>query len=186
MTDAAPLTEDTDGAAMRLRTPGRFRIVNRIGIVTLLIAAIGAIWWTNLWLTDRFSENTRVRSELRSALYTGNLLSELQRTSVVPLLLARDPALIGALSTKDYATVSARLIAAQKDIGAASIRLLDNSGRTVGATDRKLLGANYVLSPFYVEALRTNDTVFTVSPATRAASTSPIPAPWSATGARWG
>lgn len=34
----------------------------------------------------------------------------------------------------------------------------------VGATDRKLLGANYVLSPFYVEALRTNDTVFTVSP----------------------
>ena len=43
MTDAAPLTEDTDGAAMRLRTPGRFRIVNRIGIVTLLIAAIGAL-----------------------------------------------------------------------------------------------------------------------------------------------
>ena len=34
MTDAAPLTEDTDGAAMRLRTPGRFRIVNRIGIVS--------------------------------------------------------------------------------------------------------------------------------------------------------
>jgi two-component system C4-dicarboxylate transport sensor histidine kinase DctB len=42
----------------------------------------------------RFSETTRVRTELRSALYTGNLLSELQRTSVVPLLLARDPALI--------------------------------------------------------------------------------------------
>ncbi|WP_081969448.1 sensor histidine kinase [Paracoccus sanguinis] len=163
MTDAAPLTEDTDGAAMRLRTPGRFRIVNRIGIVTLLIAAIGAIWWTNLWLTDRFSENTRVRSELRSALYTGNLLSELQRTSVVPLLLARDPALINSLNGKDYSTISARLIGAQKEIGAASIRLLDNSGRTVGATDRRVLGTNYVLAPFYVDALRTNDTVFTVS-----------------------
>ena len=156
--------DPTHPAALRARVGARARLVNRISVVLLLAAAVGAIWWTNLWLTERFSENTRVRAELRSALYTGNLLSELQRTSVVPLLLARDPALIGALSTKDYATVSARLIAAQKDIGAASIRLLDNSGRTVGATDRKLLGANYVLSPFYVEALRTNDTVFTVSP----------------------
>ena len=135
----------------------------RLLLALLVMVGLLTIWVTNIWLTERFSENTRVRAELRSALYTGNLLSELQRTAVVPLLLARDPALIGALSSKDYATVSARLIGAQKDIGAASIRLLDNSGRTVGATDRKLLGASYVLSPFYVEALRTNDTVFTVS-----------------------
>lgn len=158
--------DPTHPAALRVRAAARARLVNRVSVVLLLAAAVGAIWWTNLWLTERFSENTRVRAELRSALYTGNLLSELQRTSVVPLLLARDPALIGALSSRDYATVSARLIAAQKDIGAASIRLLDNSGRTVGATDRKLLGTNYVLAPFYVEALRTNDTVFTVSPGT--------------------
>ncbi|MBB1491574.1 sensor histidine kinase [Paracoccus sp. MC1854] len=166
MADRGQEIEDDPGhpAALRARAAARSRLVNRISVVLLLLAAMGAIWWTNVWLTDRFSENTRVRAELRSALYTGNLLSELQRTSVVPLLLARDPALIGALSSKDYATVSARLIAAQKEIGAASIRLLDNSGRTVGATDRKLLGSNYVSAPFYVEALRTNDTVFTVSP----------------------
>ena len=64
--------------------------------------AVGTIWFTNGWLTARFSENTRVRTELRSALYTGNLLSELQRTSVVPQLLARDPALISALMAKDF------------------------------------------------------------------------------------
>lgn len=155
--------DPTHPAALRARAAARSRLANRVAAAVLILAAIGAIWWTNVWLTDRFSENTRVRAELRSALYTGNLLSELQRTSVVPLLLARDPALIGALSSKDYATVSARLIAAHKEIGAASIRLLDNSGRTVGATDRKLLGTNYVAAPFYVEALRTNDTVFTVS-----------------------
>jgi len=166
MADRGQEIEDdpTHPAAMRARAAARARLGNRIAVVVLLAAAVGAIWWTNLWLTERFSENTRVRAELRSALYTGNLLSELQRTSVVPLLLARDPALIGALSGKDYVTVSARLIAAQKEIGASSIRLLDNSGRTVGATDRKLLGSNYVSAPFYVEALRTNDTVFTVSP----------------------
>lgn len=149
----------------RLRKRMQTRLLNQLVAAVLLVAAVGAIWWTNLWLTERFSENTRVRSELRSALYTGNLLSELQRTSVVPLLLARDPALIGSLEGKDYTRISARLIAAQKEIGAASIRLLDTSGRTVGATDRKLLATNYVAAPFYVEAMRTNDTVFTVSDA---------------------
>lgn len=160
---ARDLDETIDPTGRSVQPLWKVRLVRQVSIIVLLLAAVGAIWWTNVWLTDRFSENTRVRSELRSALYTGNLLSELQRTAVVPLLLARDPALIGSLSGKDYTTISSRLILAQKEIGAASIRLLDNSGRTVGATDRKLLGTNYVLSPFYVEALRTNDTVFTVS-----------------------
>lgn len=140
------------------------RIPRQLVVALMVLLALAAIWATNSWLTQRFSENTRVRAELRAALYTGNLLSELQRTNVVPQLLARDPALIAALRTRDYATTSARLITAQKEIGAASIRLLDGSGRTVGATTRQLIGTNYVAAPFYVDALRTNDTVFSVTP----------------------
>ena len=135
----------------------------RSAVALLLIAAAATIWFTNAWLTTRFSETTRVRTELRSALYTGNLLSELQRTSVVPLLLARDPALIMALSGNNFSGSSARLISAQKEIGAASIRLLDASGRLVGSTDRNLLGTNYVQEPFFVESLRSKDTVFNVT-----------------------
>lgn len=135
----------------------------RGAIAALLIVAAGTVWFTNAWLTARFSETTRVRTELRSALYIGNLLSELQRTSVVPQLLARDPSLIAALSGGNFSTTSARLISAQKEIGASSIRLLDASGRLVGSTDRNLLGKNYVQEPFYVEPLRSKDTVFTVS-----------------------
>ena len=142
-------------------SPARWGL--RGAIVALLVVAVGTIWLTNAWLTARFSENTRVRTELRSALYTGNLLSELQRTSVVPLLLARDPALISALTSNNFSDTSARLMSAQKEIGAASIRLLDASGRTVGSTDRNILGTNYVQAPFFVEALRSKDTVFTVS-----------------------
>ena len=147
----------TNGAGLA----GRWGL--RGAVVVLLLMAVGTVWFTNAWLTARFSETTRVRTELRSALYTGNLLSELQRTSVVPQLLARDPALISALSGNDFSTTSARLILAQKEIGASSIRLLDASGRLVGSTDRNLLGKNYVQEPFYVESLRSKDTVFTVS-----------------------
>ncbi|WP_422385878.1 sensor histidine kinase [Paracoccus tegillarcae] len=146
-------------AGSRLRNPWWLRAA----IALILITAAAVIWVTNAWLTERFSETTRVRQELRSALYIGNLRSELQRTAVVPLLLARDPALIGSLNGNDYSTTSARLIAAQKDINVASIRLLDASGRVVGATDRLMIGSNEVMRPYFVEAMRSRDTVFSVS-----------------------
>ncbi|WP_370454611.1 ATP-binding protein [Paracoccus sp. M683] len=135
----------------------------RAAIALILVTAAVVLWVTNAWLTERFSETTRVRQELRSALYIGNLRSELQRTSVVPLLLARDPALIGSLNGQDFSSTSARLIAAQKEINVASIRLLDASGRTVAATDRQVLSTNDVTRPYFVDALRSRDTVFTVS-----------------------
>nr|WP_229582942.1 ATP-binding protein [Paracoccus sp. S-4012] len=125
---------------------------------------MGTIWATNIWLTERFTETTRARAEVRSALYSGNLHSELQRNGVVPLLLARDPALISALETQDYTTTSARLIAAQREIETSAMLLLDASGRVVGATDRRLLGSNFAGEPFYVDAVRGRDTVFTVTP----------------------
>lgn len=139
----------------------------RLRVVLLLILALGVVtvWSTNQWLTARFTENTRARAELRGALYTGNLISELQRTAVVPLLLARDPALIAALDGNFFSTVSARLISAQQEIGVASILLLDNSGRVVGATQRELLRSNFVQEPFFVDAVRSRDTVFTVTAA---------------------
>ncbi|WP_234463909.1 sensor histidine kinase [Paracoccus caeni] len=135
----------------------------RLTVVAIFLTALAATWTTNAWLTARFSENTRVRSELRLALYTGNLLSELQRNAVVPLLLARDPALIRSLDSNDFSITSAQLMAAQREIGAASIRLLDASGRTVASTDRYQLGTNSVNARYFVDALRSRDTVFNVA-----------------------
>ena len=162
------MTEDQDSGALdEGARAGRPQPANpwwlRLAIALIFLTALASIWTTNTWLTERFSENTRVRSELRLALYTGNLMSELQRNQVVPLLLARDPTLIQSLQGNEFSMTSARLIEAQKEIGAASIRLLDASGRTVGSTDRYQLGSNNALAPYYVEALRSRDTVFTVS-----------------------
>ena len=145
------------------RFSGRWMM--RAMLIAVLAFGTVSVWATNQWLTARFTEGTRGRAELRAALYTGNLLSELQRTAVVPLLLARDPALIAALDGNDYANVSARLISAQREIEVASILLLDTSGRVVGATQRQLLRSNYVQEPFFVDSLRSRDTVFTVSTA---------------------
>ena len=143
----------------RPRLPWSARIV--IGVVVLVGAAV--VWVTNGFLTDRFAEATRTRAELRQQLYAGAILSELQRNSVVPLLLARDPTLISALKARDFSASSQRLISFVGEIGAASITLLDMEGRVVADTDRQTLGAALSDAPFFAEAVGTTDTVFTLA-----------------------
>ncbi|MEY3005580.1 MAG: hypothetical protein RLZZ491_2756 [Pseudomonadota bacterium] len=130
-------------------------------IVVFLLLAGATIWVSNNYLTQRFTETTRNRAEIRLAIYSGNLQSELQRHSVVPLLLARDPVLMRALETSGYLETSTRLISYVEEIGAASLMLLDRNGRVVAATDRERLGQGRQADPFFVEAVRSADTVFT-------------------------
>ncbi|WP_283967868.1 ATP-binding protein [Tritonibacter sp. AK171] len=129
------------------------------------MAVAGAtVWFTNSTLTHSFTETTRNRAELRLALYSGNLVSELRRHAIVPQLLSRDQALISALQSQDFSLSTQRLISFVDEIGAASITLMDRDGRTVAATDRIRLGEIYRNSPFFVEAIRSNSTVFSVIP----------------------
>lgn len=157
MTALAPRPDLLAAAEARRRLR---RITYRALAGLMVLATVVGVWFTNTWLTERFTETTRMRTELRLALYSGNILSELQRTSVVPLLLARDPELTKALESGDFSTTSGLLIAAREEVGVASIRLLDLQGRVVGATDRNVLGTVFNDAPFYVDAQRTRETVF--------------------------
>lgn len=152
------MSDTGEAITTRVRTGmswrGRLVLLLGVGI------AMTVIWFTNQWLTERFTAATKNRAELRQALYAGNLLSELQRNAVVPLLLARDPALIGALNSKDFSQSSQTLIGLKDEIGAASIMMLDESGRTVAATDRNQIGTTHRSEPYFISALRSNETVF--------------------------
>jgi two-component system C4-dicarboxylate transport sensor histidine kinase DctB len=148
----------------RLRdvAPGKsWRI--RLAATLLILLALGVVLTTNRWLSERFTETTRNRAELRLALYSGNMLSEVQRTSVVPLLLADDPAIRDALLKNSFADTTLRLIEVQKEIGVASIMLLDRDGWTVGATNRNLLGTAHRNDAYFIDAQRTKDTVFSAT-----------------------
>jgi len=141
------------------RNPWRLRF----SILLLVGIAIAVVWSTNSLLTERYTQSTRNRAEVRLTLYSGNLLSELKRSSIVPQLLARDPALIGALTSNDHAQSSQRLISYIDEIGADSLLLLDSSGRAVAASDRSKIGSNHRSDPYYVNAIRSSESIFTVS-----------------------
>lgn len=136
----------------------------RLAVGLLLVVAAATVLTTNRWLSERFTETTRNRAELRLALYSGNVISELQRTSVVPLLLADDPAIRDALVRGKFPDTTLRLMKVQEEIGVASIILLDKDGRTVGATDRNLLGTLHRDRSYFFEAQRSRDTVFAAEP----------------------
>ena len=135
----------------------------RFGIILFLLLACLSIWASNAYFTQQFSEGTRQDAKAQMALYSGRLVSELQRNSVVPLLLSRDTTLISALNSNDFVGTSQRLISYKGEIEAKSIVLLDNAGRIVAASDRRELGAVLRENSFFIEALRSPDTVFTTS-----------------------
>ncbi|MCK0094621.1 ATP-binding protein [Yoonia sp. F2084L] len=140
---------------------GRGRWYLRLAVLVLSLFAVIVIYVSNQLLTQRFTETISNRSEVRLALYVTNLMNELQRNSVVPQLLSRDPELINALENKNYSRSTARLLSFVDEIGAASLTLLDRDGRAVAATNRNQIGVDHRNTPYFVDALRNNQTVYT-------------------------
>ncbi len=150
------MTARPDGAAAR--GPASWRV--RLSIFAVVAFGIVIVAATNAFLTERYTEATRNRADLRLALYQGNLLAELRKSQIVPLLLSRDQTLIDALASGDFAATSRRLISYEADLGVASLTLMDADGRVVAATDRSRLGSRFRGEAAFIDALRSSDTVF--------------------------
>ncbi len=134
----------------------------KVVVGLLVVVAAVVVWVMDDWLSESFTVDTRNRAELRLVLYAGNIEAELQRTQVVPILLSRDPTLSEALRSANYATTPQLLIGLQAELGAASIELLDTTGRVVATTNRNRLGVLRATDALFVDARRGNDTLFGV------------------------
>jgi two-component system C4-dicarboxylate transport sensor histidine kinase DctB len=155
--DSGPAGDEGTGADPTGPAPaGSLRLM----VLVIVIIATAVVLVTNRLLTDRFTETLRNRADLRLALFSGNLMSELQRNAVVPLLLARDAALAEALASGDFTAMPPRLVGLQEELGAAAILLLDGEGRAVAATDQNRIGSEHAGLAYFVEAQRSHDTVF--------------------------
>ena len=150
------MTARPDGAAAR--GPASWRV--RLSIFAVVAFGIVIVAATNAFLTERYTEATRNRADLRLALYQGNLLAELRKSQIVPLLLSRDQTLIDALASGDFAATSRRLISYEADLGVAGLTLMDADGRVVASTDRARLGSRFRGESAFIDALRSSDTVF--------------------------
>lgn len=109
----------------------------RLGLFVSILVMGLVIWASQIYLTRSFSESQQTDATLRATLYAGSIQSAMQRHSVVPMLLSRDPILIIALKSGQFAEAEARLADFREEIGAGSIFLLDAKGRIVAASDEQ-------------------------------------------------
>ena len=138
-------------------------LIVRLGILMLAVSAVAIIWLSNLYLTQNYSHEKRTEAERELSLYSGRLISELQRVSLVPLLLSRDSKLLADLNTRDFQSTSQRLISFSEEIRVNSITLLERFGRIVASSTRSDLGQNLRDQDFFHDAIRQSNTVFTIS-----------------------
>ena len=115
--------------------PGRFW--TRAGLLASVLGMLLVIWASHAYLTRAFGETQEADATVRATLYAGSIQSTIQRHSVVPLLLSRDPILILALRSGQYQGAENRLASFKEEIGAGSIFLLDAEGRIVAASDER-------------------------------------------------
>ena len=140
---------------------GQGRWYLRLAILVICLFAVIVIYVSNQFLTQRFTETVRNRAEIRLASHVVDLMSELRHSARGLQFLARDPELVNALVDGDFSLSTARLLSFGDDFGAASLMLLDRDGRTVAATDRNRLGETHRSAPYFVNAQRAIETVYT-------------------------
>ena len=129
----------------------------------LLIAVTAFIWLSSLYSTQVFSEQKRSEAARELSLYSGRLISEIQRVSVAPALLATDQSFYNDLKAADFRTTSQRLSEFRESIRAKTISLLDADGIVVASSERRNLGTSMMDRPFFAQASRNQDTVFSLT-----------------------
>jgi len=137
--------------------------VPRIVIFLIVFIFLLIIWFSNFWLTEKFTQFIRASSELKAALYSNAIDGELKKNQVIPFLVSMDPMIMTALRSNDYETTSERLSGILREIGASKLRLLDYKGLVVASSDKSELGRNLGDSLAFVSTNKTTKTIFKIN-----------------------
>jgi two-component system, NtrC family, C4-dicarboxylate transport sensor histidine kinase DctB len=141
----------------------RARFWRRLGMAGLAVLVGLAAWAGHGYLVREFAADQNADAQLRATLYAGNIQAIMQRHSLVPLLLSRDPVLLSGLRTGQYEDAEKRLVAFGAEIGAGAIVLLDSDGRVVASSDPDEVSGGQADQEYFRQALEDTGTVFSVS-----------------------
>ena len=121
----------TDVIKRKRRSPSKIITKSRIFFLSFLIITLTVLFITNSFFTSRFSEVIKRQAQLNLTKNTNNVLSELQKNSIIPQLLVNDQEITKALISQDFSFLSDRFSRFINDISIASISLLDKNGSLV-------------------------------------------------------
>ncbi len=121
----------TDVIKTNRRSPLKIITKSRIFFLSSLIITLTVLFITNSFFTSRFSDIIKRQAQLNLTKNTSNILSELQKNSIIPQLLVNDQEITKALKSKDFSFLPEKFSRFINEISIASISLLDKNGSLV-------------------------------------------------------
>ena len=152
----------TDVIGINRRTPSKIMTKSRIFILSILIITITVLLITNSFFTSKFSDIIKRQAQLNLTKNTSNILSELQKNSIIPQLLVNDQEIRKALISKDFFLLSKKFSRFINELSIASISLLDENGGLVAFSAREDFQKKVFYERFSDYAHNTLETVMSV------------------------
>ena len=145
------------------RSPFKIVTKPRIFLLSFLIITLSVLFITNSFFTSRFSEIIKRQGQLNLTKNTSNILSELQKNSIIPQLLVNDQEITKSLISKNFSILSERFSLFLNEISIASISLLDKNGSLVAFSAKENFKKEFSYKGFTNNASGKLETVMSVS-----------------------
>lgn len=145
------------GIGKTLSRPGRRYLAGIIAIGVLLVAALGLLA-TDRTMRSAALDEAQNAAQNEAAILAAGLESELDKFSLVPLVLARDPQVqsLMAGNNAQQSNLNLRLQQIATQTGAAVIYLMNRDGLTLAASNwnqpDSFVGSNYGFRRYYRDA----------------------------------
>ena len=135
---------------------------SKLLLFSFLITALTLLLLTNSFFTSRFGDVIKRQGQLNLTKYTADVLSELQKNSVIPQLLVNDKEITKALISRDFSSLSDRFSRFVNDISIASITLLDKDRNLVAFSAKEDFKKQNSYKHFSFDVSNTSETLMSV------------------------
>ena len=134
----------------------------RIFFLSFLIFTLTVLFFTNSFFTSKFTESLKRQGQIDLTKSAGNILTELQKSSIIPQLLVNDQEIMKALNSRDFSLLSERFAGFITDISIASITLFDENGRMVAFNSKTNFQKNISKKILAIDTIHTPETVMSI------------------------
>ena len=152
----------TDVTKSNGRSQSKIITKSRIFFISVFVFTLTVLFVTNSFFTSRFTEIIKRQGEFNLTKNASNILSELQKNSIIPQLLVNDQEITKALISKDFSLLSEKFSRFIDEISIASISLLDKNGSLVAFSAKENFQKKVSYKRFSTDIQNTIETVMSV------------------------
>ena len=136
-----PINSDNDLDSLE-NSLSRNPITARVFLFSLSVLFVVLLVATNSFFTSKYLNDIKQEGEIRLTQNERNIVSELQKNSVIPQFLVRDQSIWNALLSNNFSSLPQMFSEFINEISIESITLMDRTGQIVAVAGKENLNVN--------------------------------------------